>query len=402
MRRLFFLTVCFCLMLITSSLAATPLTEAPSQALPLSPQAQISLLTCTPTDDDLYTLYGHTAIRIYDPVNEMDIIFNYGIFDSFNPYFIFLFAAGKTDYMVRSSHFEHYLMEYISRGSGVSEQILNFLPEEKEALWQALVLNERPENRVYRYNFFFDNCATRPAVMIEKCLTGTVKYPPQPKHRTFREAINYCTRNHPWVTLGCDIIMGTPTDRIMTLKETFFLPAYLHEAVEKAEVARGNAVTPLVIKTNTLNENDRSELSPSFLTSPLACFTLLFILLAALTYSEWRRKKPYRWIDPILFTAASIGGCVVYFLSFISVHPSMFPNISILWLHPFHLAGVIFFSVKKYKTLAFRYHFTNFAVIFIMSVAWFFVPQHFNIALIPLIACFWLRSGWAVFRKKYL
>jgi hypothetical protein len=289
----------------------------------------------------------------------------------------------------------------MGRGRGVYEQVLDIYPEERETMWQALSWNVQPENSVYRYSFFFDNCATRPAFMIENALLDAIKYAPQTGRKTFRDVINYCTRNHPWVTFGCDIVVGLPADRVMTLKETFFIPAYLQEAFDKAEISRSNSVIPLIRETITINKNTQQDPSPFFLTSPLACFTLLFFFLLTLTYSEWRNnKKYYRWVDCVLFFAAGIAGCIVYFLSFFSVHPSMFPNLSVLWLHPFHLLGVIFFSVKKFKSMAFRYHFINFAAILILSVAWLFIPQHFNIAFIPLIASLALRSGWRLLRKK--
>ncbi|MDR2681269.1 MAG: DUF4105 domain-containing protein, partial [Tannerella sp.] len=386
---------------------------AVAQAPPLSPQAQISLLTSSPIDDEVYTLYGHSALRVYDPEAKTDVVFNYGIFDFSRPNFIYRFAKGETDYKVGAYNFSYYLVEYIERGSEICEQVLNLLPEEKESLWQALVLNEQPENRVYRYNFFFDNCATRPAVMIENSIRGSIKYPashgdnpstkglPPAEQSTFRDAINFCTRNHPWITFGCDLVLGAPTDRAMTLKETFFLPEYLRRTFDKARIERDGTTQPLVIRTNILAEETRTPAqSPPFPTTPLACFSFVFIILLYFTLREWRKKTYYRWLDILLFFSAGIAGCVLFFLSFISVHPSIFPNISLLWLHPFHLAGIVFFSVKKFNKLAFWYHFINFATIFGMSMAWIFVTQHFNTAFTPLIASLWLRSGWALLRKK--
>ncbi|MDR1524034.1 MAG: DUF4105 domain-containing protein [Tannerella sp.] len=386
------------------------------QAPPLSPQAQISLLTSSPTGDAVYTLYGHSALRVYDPGTKLDEVFNYGIFDFSRPNFIYRFAKGETDYMVRAYNFNYYLLDYIERGSEIYEQILNLLPEEKESLWQALVLNERPENRTYRYNFFFDNCATRPVAMVENSIRGSIRYPGQPASRdyradtkdappagrsTFRDAINFCTRHHPWVTFGCDLVLGAPTDRVMTLKETFFLPEYLRKTFDKAEIERNGATQPLIIKTNILSEETRApEQSPPFATSPLACFTLVFIILLYLTWLEWRKKTYYRWLDILLFFSAGMAGCILFFLSFVSVHPSIFPNISLLWLHPFHLAGIILFSVKKFNKLAFWYHIINFATILGMSIAWIFVTQHFNIAFTPLIASLLLRSAGTLIRKK--
>ncbi|MDR2774989.1 MAG: DUF4105 domain-containing protein [Tannerella sp.] len=424
MKPLYFIIISICSFTVISTKYAP---AAVSQAPPLSAQAQISLLTSSPADDDVYTLYGHTALRVYDPRADIDIIFNYGIFDFSRPNFIYRFAKGETDYMVAAQHFSHYLLEYINRGSEIYEQILNLLPEEKEALWQALVINERPENRVYRYNFFFDNCATRPAAMIENKIRGTIKYPlhtgqlaspdadavatnpssvlsvSRTGQATFRDAINFCTRLHPWVTFGCDLVMGAPTDRVMTFKETFFLPEYLKEAFGKAEIKRDSVVQPLVLKVNILSEKmQTAEESPPFMTSPLACFTLVCIIIIWLTRLEWRKKTYFGWLDTILFSFAGIAGCILFFLSFFSVHPCMFPNISLLWLHPFHLIGAAFFSVKKFNKPAFWYHFINFAAILGMLIVWIFITQHFNIAFIPLIASLWLRSGWTLIKKKVI
>jgi len=395
----------------TNVLAASSEFVAPK----LSPSAKISLLTCSPSDDDVYTLYGHTAIRVCDTALRLDVAFNYGIFDFSKPNFIYRFAKGETDYMLRAYDFKSFLYEYIQRGSEVTEQVLNLSPSESEALWQALALNERPENRVYRYNFFFDNCATRPEAIIEKYVVGGIRFAPDTTVLTFRDIINYCTRNHPWVTFGCDLVLGQPTDRIMTFREKFFLPEFLKDAFETAQrgdmgdcfVPRNdvNNDTPrndkLTRETIILNEAEKTEAEKdkeyktftALLTSPIVCTSLFLIIILIITLVEWNRKKYYAFVDCALFTVAGLAGCVLFFLSFISVHPSIFPNISVLWLHPFHFIGVCFFAVKKLKKQANWYHFINFAVIIAMSVTWIFFPQHFNIAFAPLIASLLLRSG---------
>lgn len=402
MKRSYIIILSCCILLAPNIFISAETTRnAIMQAQPLSPQAQISLLTSSPSDDHVFTVYGHTAIRVNDPGKPFDKVFNYGTFDDSKPNFIYRFATGKTDYKVMAYDFRYHLAEYTERGSEVYEQVLNLLPEEKEALWQALVWNAQPENSVYRYNFFFDNCATRPVVMIENNIKGTIKYPIQTKLPTFRDAINHCTRNDPWITFGCDLILGLPTDRTMTLKETFFLPEYLKVAFDQSEIVRNGAAQPLVAKVNILaKETLVRKAPPPFFASPLFCFTLFFIIILMLTRNEWRRKRYYRRLDCLLFFIAGIAGCILFFLSFISVHPSTFPNISLLWLHPLHLIGVALFSVKKFNNMAFWYHFINFAVILIMVVGWIFIPQHFNPAFIPLIASLWIRSGRTLLRRK--
>lgn len=375
----------------------------------LSENAQISLLTCSPSDEAVYTVYGHTSIRVRDiiPIDSIqnrviDTVFNYGIFDFSKPNFIYRFAKGETDYKLLAYDFEHFLVEYQMRGSEVYEQILNLTHDEKNELWQALIINAQPENRVYRYNFFYDNCSTRPAVLIKHVINGTIAFSDHSKPQTFREMINYCTRNHPWITFGCDIIIGCPADRLTTKEESFFIPEHLKNEYAQAWIIRPDGgKQKLILEEHILTEEsvDNEYTDTSFFT-PLICCSLFFCVILSITLIEWRKKTYYRWLDCLLFLIAGVAGCIVFFLSFISVHPGMWPNMSLVWLHPLHLIGVILFAVKKLKKAAYYYHFINFVALLLVLPAWYFIPQHLNIAIIPLIASLWIRSGYCLIRKK--
>jgi hypothetical protein len=375
--------------------------EQDSMSSCLSGNAEISLLTSSPSDEAVYMLYGHTSIRVRDKMKNLDLVFNYGLFDSSKPNFVYRFAKGECDYRLGAYPYAYFISEYKERGQEVTEQVLNLLPEEKETLWQALVTNALPENSVYRYNFFFDNCATRPAALIEKSLNCTIKFAEQ-KKVTFRDVINDLTRYEPWVTLGCDLVVGLPADRVMTVEESFFIPDYLKNAFARAEIVRADTLQPLVEKTNILNPLTAVPVEKDFSlwSSPLTCFLLLLLLVVLLTYLEWSSGRYFRMIDCVLFFAAGLAGCIIFFLSFISVHPAMFPNMSLMWLHPFHLVAAVLFLSKKFNIITYWYHFINFALVFVMLIAWIFMPQHFNVAFIPLIAILLVRSGWALLRKK--
>ena len=56
----------------------------PGKATTLSDKAEISVLTCSP-GKELYSLFGHTAIRVHDPEQDLDVVFNYGTFDFDTP-----------------------------------------------------------------------------------------------------------------------------------------------------------------------------------------------------------------------------------------------------------------------------------------------------------------------------
>ena len=387
-------------------LFATLTFNASGQNIRLSNAAEISLLTCSPSDQEAYMLYGHTAIRVRDmhPASDstrpIDFVFNYGLFDFSKPHFIYRFARGETDYMLGGSDFEHFLAEYRARGSQVSEQTLALDSAERQRLMDALLENARPENRTYRYNFFFDNCATRPAAMIERAVNGSIAYEERREVETFRDVINHCTRHHPWLTFGCDLVVGAPADRPMHLRESFFIPEQLRESFDGAWI-----ITPdgskrrLVASTRLLSEQTAPEVTPDFFT-PLVCSLLLFIIVALLTLLEVRREACYRWLDCLLLLPAGLAGCVIAFLAFFSVHPAMWPNVTLLWLHPLHLVGLVLVASKRWKRATYVYHFLTFAALLAAAVGYFIIPQHANLTFIPLMLTLLIRSGRNLTRRK--
>jgi hypothetical protein len=366
----------------------------------LSEKAQISMLTCSSSDGAVYTLYGHTAIRVRDTTG-LDYVFNYGIFDFSKPNFIYRFTKGETDYMLGVYKYDDFISDYIMRGSEVYEQTFNLQMPEKNALWQALVINALPENRVYRYSFFYDNCSTRPAKLIGRYVSGHLEYENYTERITYRDAINKCTEEYPWLTFGCDLVLGMPADKVMNLKESFFLPENVKKTFANARIVHYDKTSlPLVSASSAIVELIPDDEPVRSWFTPLLCGCLIFILAAGLTIAEWRTKKYAKLFDILIFTIAGLAGCVLYFLCFISVHRGIWPNISVLWLHPFHLVGVILFAVKKFNKAGYYYHFINFVALFVMSVGWCFIPQHLNIAFIPLIASLLLRSGYRWIRIK--
>lgn len=362
--------------------------------------AEISILTCSPSEEAVFTVYGHTAVRVRDAEKKLDVAFNYGIFDFSKSDFIYRFAKGETDYMLAAEPFARFLLQYQMRGSSVTEQVLDLTTDEKARIWNALVENAKPENAVYRYNFFFDNCATRPVAIVEKYVDGEVVYNHRPEPQTFRQLINYAARHKPWYIFGTDLALGSPTERIATPHEEMFLPLYLQAAFDKATVkSPDGSERRLVSKTNILAEEVPEDIETTVFT-PLVCSLLFLAFVLFVSGLEYRRKASYWWFDCLLFLIAGLAGTVLFFLAFVSVHPATWPNWLVLWLHPFHLAGVALFAVKKFNKAAYCYHFINFAALTLILLGWYFIPQHLNIAFIPLIVSLWVRSAYKLKMKN--
>ena len=125
--------------------------QEPKRVIPDS--IRISLLTCA-SGEEIYSLFGHTAIRYENYTRSIDAVFNYGIFNFNAPNFILRFALGETDYQLGVTDYERFAAEYYYLNAMSGSKELNLTVQEKEKLIMLLEENYRPKNRIYRYNFF--------------------------------------------------------------------------------------------------------------------------------------------------------------------------------------------------------------------------------------------------------
>ena len=361
----------------------------------LSKDAEISLLTVSPSEDEVYTVYGHTALRVRDASKKLDTVFNYGIFDFSKPNFIYRFAKGETDYRLAAQYTRDFLIEYEMRGSEVTEQILDIDSAGKARIWEALMINNRPENRVYRYNFFYDNCATRPRDKIEESIAGKVIYPAEPQDGslTFRDIVHQYCKGHPWARFGIDLCIGSEADQPITQRQMMFAPFYLMDAFDGAQI-KGDSIQRPLITANELvvdatPEPDESDWMPT----PLQCSLLLFILTAAATIYGIRRRTGLWGIDLFLFGIAGIVGCVLAFLALFSQHPAVSSNFLLLVFHPGQLLFLpyIVYCVRKGKKC--WYLTLNLAVLTLFIVLFPVIPQRFDFAVVPLALVLLIRSA---------
>lgn len=373
-----------------------------SQNFQLSDSAKISLLTNSPWSQEVYALFGHTAIRVQDSVNYTDVVFNYGIFDFNSSNFMYRFVKGETDYIIAAMNFNNYKREYQERGVGITEQVLNLTQNEKQNIFDALVINSLPENRVYRYNYFYDNCSTRPRDIIEKNINGTILYTPTNKDQTYRDLVHECVNSQPWIRFGVDLVIGADADEEISDRQKDFLPAYLMQAYSHAQIKGVDEITkPLIAQTNDLLPIPKDENS-SVINYPLLAGCLLFTISIIISFLSY--KKGYRIMgkifDTLLFLSAGIAGSIIFFLMFFSVHPCTNPNWNIAWLNPLQFIFALLFCIKFLSKYVYYYHFINFAVLTLFLLAWFLIPQYLEIAFIPYILTLWIRSGTNILEYK--
>lgn len=358
---------------------------------------RISLITCH-AGADVYELCGHTALRIQ--YNGNDDVVNYGLFDFDSPNFVYRFVKGETDYHVGAYPFKYFIREYQRNNRRVVEQQLNITPEQAWEIIKLLSINLRPENRVYRYNYVKNNCATLPIGIIEKAVGDSITFStptiPGSEEWSFRDEMRHFHRNYPWYQFGIDLALGVGLDYRLPLREKMFAPEALEQMMYGATITDsiGNEI-PIVSETLIINNGTPNgaqlEPTPWYLTPMVAC-SLLFAIILAFTIRDILRKKVTRWIDCSLFTLFGLMGCLLTFLIFISVHEATSPNYLYIWLNPLCFIAAIGVWLKKCKNILICYHFINFVALLSLMTAWQWLGQSANIAFLSLIMCSLVRS----------
>lgn len=297
---------------------------------------EISLITCTP-HEEIYSLYGHTALRYHNLRTHEDLVFNYGVFNFLAPHFVIRFVLGKTDYELGVANLQPFCDYYRKWGSMVVEQVLNLTDEEKRSIALALNINLQPENRVYRYNFFYDNCSTRPRDIIEKNITGKIIYEPRDGEQpSFREMIHELTQQHPWATMGNDLLLGAKADSKATPREMQFLPLNLMYDFDHAQLYAAGQYRPLVKERRILVEPGVQAIEDDFPLSPTLCAVFLLMAAIAVFVEEFHKKRCTVWFDTTLMLLTGLAGCVLFVMLF-SEHPATSTNLQILLLNPIAL-----------------------------------------------------------------
>ncbi|MDD2475221.1 MAG: DUF4105 domain-containing protein [Dysgonamonadaceae bacterium] len=375
----------------------------------LSDSAKISLMTVSPWTGAIYSLYGHTVLKVEDDSTGVDACFNYGYFDSSQPDFMYHFIRGETDYVLGVTSYQDFLTENQMKGLEVVEQELNLSLKQKQQLWEDLYINSLPENCRYRYNYFFDNCATRPRDMVEKVLGKPIIYTATNKNQTFRDLIHECVSEFVWMEFGIDLVIGSDADKVISDREKMFLPYYLMNAFEGAKIVYDDTNKPPLVKTTTKvleADNKDTTLNEWSLLDPLSIAFVLLIVSLLISFSQLRfdHSKTALIYDTMLFLVAGLAGLVVTFLVFFSEHPATSPNWNLAWLHIFHLIFAFLFWVKSFKKLVYYYHFINFAVLSLFLLSWWFLPQQMPLATIPFALSLWLRSStnFLIIRNDFL
>ncbi len=394
----------FYLLVGLACLFITGIQTAWAQVLPSdtsrSCSVRISLLTVEP-GQDLYALFGHSAIRIQDSTKKTDVVYGWGTFNFDEPYFYLKFLKGSLNYYASVDNFNDFMEEYRYEKRSVWEQELALTCAEKNAILQAIAVNMLPQNRFYKYNFLEDNCTTRIRNIIYKQLPAAeITQPLTQPGVSFRDMLHeYLDEGaRPWSKLGVDILLGMPTDKLPDNQAAMFLPDYLMQGLDFTILDE----QPVTETENMIYQAEPCDCltwmyAPLLLLSSL-CVVLLIISLLPLKWAVAITKLT----DSFFFYLTGLIGILLVFMWFFTEHTSMRNNFNIMWALPTNF--ILAFFVWKHPKWSRPYFLLVSIIYLVLLAAWFFLPQDLNIALIPFVLYMMFRSyklGGRKVSKKY-
>ena len=375
-------------------------TSVKAQYTSLSENAEVSILTIGP-GDQLYDKFGHSAFRVHDKSKNLDIVFNYGVYDFNTPNFYTKFARGKLLYQLGVSYYQPFYDSYVAQNRWIKQQTLNLTYSEKQAVFNFLQNNAKPENRKYKYDFFYDNCATKIRDVLKEVLGDKLQYNDDfvEEDYTFRELIQKNLHWNTWGSLGIDVALGAVIDKKASAWDYQFLPDYIFKAAETAVFTKNSSEETLVENTSTLFQNKPKEDTPFFFTSPLFVFGLLGLLIVFVTYKDRKNTTRNRLLDAIIFFTTGLIGTILLLLWVATDHTATANNYNLLWAFPLSLLFTGLIANRFPKKWLGRYVFFLVLLFVLMTIHWITGVQVFAIALIPLLIALAIRY---IFLNAYL
>lgn len=362
--------------------------------LQLSKESEVSILTIGP-GFVLNDAFGHSAIRIKDPSQNIDLIFDYGRYDFQAKGFYLNFAKGKLDYEIGWTYSEDFISNYKLQQRRVTAQIINLTLKEKQNLFEGLQTNIQPQNKSYSYDFFYNNCATKIKDVLVDTSNKNISFltPENFEQLSFRELIRSHVPQNSWGGLGIDAALGSVIDRLASVEEHLFLPKYLDEILKHSKF--DPEASKLVLRSEVLNQTQKSKPS-TFWWSPLVILGLVSITIVGMTYYDWTSKSRNKFLDALLFFTTGSIGILILFLWFATDHTATAYNYNFLWAFGFNLIMLKTVLKDKLKKRFIGYLKFLILLLTLMLLHSLTGVQAFNYTIIPLWIALLIRYGFLI------
>ncbi|NLU37256.1 MAG: DUF4105 domain-containing protein [Bacteroidales bacterium] len=362
----------------------------------LTNRAKVVLFSCGP-GPELYAGFGHSALWVSDDSLHIDRLYNYGTFDFDTPNFYGKFIRGKLDYMLSVTRASRFIAEYDQRKIAVDGQELMLSPAEKQRIFEFLENNLLPENRFYKYDFFYDNCATRIRDVLVKVVDGKVDFNTPDQQISFREMLFPYLTHTPWTKFGINLILGLTSDKKATPWDYMYLPDFLRDEFQQATIISNGTERKLVEEKKQYLPSGL-DLSNRKMDDPVVVFSLILLVIILLTYIECKKKKEFRFVDSFLFGISVLAGLFLLFMWVGTDHIATAKNMNVLWLLPAQLLFLVTRRMdsllgKKLNTIALIYQ----TLVAFILLLW---PQDSEISFTFISLVFVVRIFGSMWRKK--
>lgn len=299
--------------------------------IPLSKNTKVSILTCS-KGNELYSVYGHTAIRIKDDSASLDVVYNFGMFDFRTENFYLKFIKGDLKYFVSAYAFNEFFYEYTAENRSIFEQELKLTEIQKQQLFDNLNTNLFTDKKYYTYKFIDRNCTTKVMDNINEAVGQNCIVKTTDLDKTYREILYPYLENHFYENLGINIVFGKKVDK---LSDKLFLPIELLESLKTAKI-NGKLISgepKLILKA-------KETKTPMSLWNNFYTFCAIFIVIIMS-----RKQSVYLGVLAIF----GLFGVFLSLVGLYSYHLEISYNYNTLLLNPTFLFLLYFYWKKKYK-----------------------------------------------------
>jgi len=222
-----------------SQASALEAIESPEQyTLPADMSGVHFYLITVDVGDMVYDNFGHTALRVFDENTNTDVVFNWGVFrvDGGPVSFSYNFFKGIMNYELGTQSPNNEFSMYRSQQRSVWQDRINLTNPQKEILYRRLLWNLQEENRVYPYQYFFDNCTTRVRDYLDEALGGRIAaLNDGVTNSTFRDQVQEHYESVALIGFSLNVLMNSNIDRSMTEWEEMFLPLRLRASLYQVD-----------------------------------------------------------------------------------------------------------------------------------------------------------------------
>ncbi|HEY5692053.1 MAG TPA: DUF4105 domain-containing protein [Cyclobacteriaceae bacterium] len=372
-----------CLLTVSIAISGSP--------IQLSDNATISIITCAPFQGELYAAFGHSAIRVYDSVNNIDYAYNYGVFDFNQPNFYLNFTKGHLLYKLAVQSYPHFRYNYLYFNRWVHEQVTTLDQNQKQKIFEYLQWNAQPENQSYLYDYFYNNCATKIRDVFVEALGDKVIFDDSyiKTDYTIRQLTDLYLQDQPWGDLGIDICLGLPMDKKATPYEYMFLPDYIESSFNHASLITAKGNIPLVNKTLVSNP-DNDIATHSGPPHPWIVFGITLVGIVVISLWDLRRAKLSTWLDLALLTVTGLIGLLLFVLWVATDHKAAAHNFNLLWALPTNLFAIYLIVGKPPKATKIYFGIATLLTVLLL-LTWPSLPQQLNVFLYPIVLALGIR-----------